>query len=46
MTVAKLFVNEPRVFWITPELFTLNCQEFVFFDFENKKGWALGPPLG
>ena len=28
-----------------PELFTLDGQEY-FFDFENKKGWAFGPPLG
>ena len=29
-----------------PELFTLDGQEYFFFDFENKKGWAFGPPLG
>jgi hypothetical protein len=29
-----------------PELFTLDGQEFVFFDLEIKKGWAFGPPLG
>lgn len=44
MTVTT--VNWPYVFRMIPELFTLDGQKFVFFDFENKKGWAFGPPLG
>ena len=40
-TVSWSYVS--RMF---PELFTLDGQEYIFFDFENKKGWAFGPPLG
>ena len=46
LIVAKSFIDWPQFSWIIPELFTLDYQEIVFFDYENKKGWAFGPPLG
>ena len=53
INVAPTLVDRPQVSWIihpfcgmAQDLFAPKCQELVFFELENKKGWAFGPPLG